>query len=522
MHRILPHHIVSAALAVTLAAVGLAACRDTVAPAASRSPIALAAKAKFDKVAVCHASGSAEDPRFHEITVAAPAAEAHLREHGDYLVTPRTLCPPPAEPGVVEVCKADTPGIRASSPFTFDVAGEEVTVFAGEACVARQFRVGTTVTVRELAHVGSALAGIAIEPVAAGAVDVDAETATVVAGTDVARITFTNRSLTFGQLTVCKIAGPGIPVGLEFQLSGGERGSTAIPAGAAPEGTCVDMGPVRAGTTVVRESPSPGAALTGVVVVPAGALVTSDLATRTATVRIAAGELTRVTLTNAATIDGQLLLCKDASVPGIMPGTLVGFRLVAPRLFEEVAVASGTCASVGPFQPGTVLYIGEVLQNSILQQSTLTSVVVEPADRLFSVNLGARVASVWIGAGRTVVRFTNERRVGNVQVCNRGGDGVTGTFSFVASGFPTADFPGPSAQVPVGACQTLYPFMEQPTVGTTVWVRELLPDGLRVSDVVVTHDGVMVTPTTLDLARNGYVAFPLAEGLTTVTYTNVR
>jgi hypothetical protein len=110
-----------------------------------------------------------------------------------------------------------------------------------------------------------------------------------------------------GLIKVCKVAGPGVPVGAPFTFTIGSSvisiGSTTItvPAGAAPAGACVDGPSLPVGTIAsVTETIPAGDAVSSITVAPSAQLVTTNLATGNALVTIGTGD-TVVTYTDIVT-----------------------------------------------------------------------------------------------------------------------------------------------------------------------------------------------------------------------------
>jgi hypothetical protein len=298
--------IVLATVVSTLAAVAIS-CADAVAPPTSAPQLAKSGTGAASKVAICHASGRADSPKFHQIEVSANAVSAHLGTHGteraghevDYLVDPAwTPCPPPGL-GTILVCKAVLPGIAPGTPFTFVVTGRNVptrtvTVPAG-GCVPIQYRVGTTVNIREAVPGNTLLTGVSVTPTNAVGPNAPAGSANVIAGIGTATATFTNRSTVAGVLTVCKVAGANVPVGTPFSFVIGGAPAT-IPAGVGPGGGCIS-GIRLAGPVQVVEDPLLGTSLASITVSPQGNAAVS-VPNRTANAVVVPGVETRLTFTN--------------------------------------------------------------------------------------------------------------------------------------------------------------------------------------------------------------------------------
>ena len=107
---------------------------------------------------------------------------------------------------------------------------------------------------------------------------------------------------TTGFVQVCKVAGSGVAVGTNFSFNMAGTPIT-VPAGAAPGGTCGAPITVPTGNTLITETIPAGTLVAGVSTLPsAGLLVSSNLATGTATVTVNAGAQTIATFTNQTSV----------------------------------------------------------------------------------------------------------------------------------------------------------------------------------------------------------------------------
>jgi len=149
-----------------------------------------------------------------------------------------------------------------------------------------------------------------------------------------------------GYLKVCKVAGPGVAVGTSFTFTSGSSKFT-VPAGPPPGGTCA-IGPslpVGTNATVIETIPS-GDAVSSITVAPPGQLVSTNLATGTATVTIGSG-VTEVTYTDYSTM-GYLEICKqgDLDTKGnftftVNPGNLGPFSVPPGYCSPAIQVTAG-------------------------------------------------------------------------------------------------------------------------------------------------------------------------------------
>ena len=284
--------------------------------------------------------------------------------------------------GFLEICKtAAGPGVTGT--FQFSVAGVTVPVPVG-ACSAPVEVPAGAVTITEEFQPGLVVAGISASPsarlvsrdlasrsVTVAVVEGDASTQTVV--------TFAN-TMEWGQLKVCKVAGPGVAVGTNFVFLAGGRAVNVL-AGPAPGGFCTPAGHFLVGTGVtVAESVPSGAQVTGISVSPANrATGDPDLAAGRVGVAIGTG-VTEVVFTNASaptptttsttvpggglptttTAPGGILPAATTTLPGggILPATtttLPGGGLPTTTTTPPGGVTTTTVPGGGPITTSTTL-----------------------------------------------------------------------------------------------------------------------------------------------------------------------
>ena len=180
---------------------------------------------------------------------------------------------------------------------------------AGACETLASYHVGTRVTVAEALPPHTQLTGLTLTPAAAGTTDPTAGTASVVVGTDVATLTFTNRSTTQGAVVVCKVAGSGIAPGTTASFAVTDGANTpltaplALAAGPVPAGTCSAPIVAPAGEVRVTETLAPNTAVAGTPLVsPVGANLGGSQTATTFTyrVQVTAAQTTTVTFTNVA------------------------------------------------------------------------------------------------------------------------------------------------------------------------------------------------------------------------------
>jgi hypothetical protein len=150
------------------------------------------------------------------------------------------------------------------------------------------------------------------------------------------------------QVKICKVAGPGIPVGTQFKFSAGSFGGL-VPAGPAPGGYCV-LGPsVPVGSVVtVQEGVPSGVSVSGITVEPANRSLGNDLGMGIAKITAGTG-VTEVTYTNQRIKQektGYIEICKAGDVKGnftftVNPGALGPFTVPAGACSPAIEVTAG-------------------------------------------------------------------------------------------------------------------------------------------------------------------------------------
>jgi hypothetical protein len=217
--------------------------------------------------------------------------------------------------------------------------------------------------------------------------------------------TFVNqRGTGDGLLKVCKVAGPGVAVGTSFSFTAG-AGTFTVPAGPAPNGTCVvgPAFPVGSNVTVTETIPA-GDTVSSITVAPPGQLVgTPNLAGGSVNVMIGSG-VTEVTFTDKRT--GFLEICKNGDVEGnfnfsVNPGGLGPF-----------AVPAGACS------PAIEVVAGSVLINEMPSAgATMAGCATIPPGQQGPCNPGAQTSTVTIAPGdvstMTIAFVTNKKITGD-------------------------------------------------------------------------------------------------------------
>ncbi len=423
--------------------------------------------------------------------------------------------------GFVQVCKVAGVGVTVGTNFTFNVGGTPVTVAAGPAPLGTcatpiTVPVGTAI-VTETIPAGVVLTGVATLPSAALLVSTNlpAGTATVTVTTGGQTIvTFIDAAIPIvpanGFVQVCKVAGAGVAVGTSFTFNVAGTPVT-VSAGPAPGGTCATPISVPTGTAVVTETIPAGTLLAGVSTLPnAGLLVSSNLATGTATVTVLGNGQTIVTFIDAAIpvvpTTGFLQVCKVAGA-GIAVGTNFTFNVGGTLVTVQAGAAPGGVCGIPINVPAGPVVITEaaVAGTGVAGISTL------PIGLLVSSDLSARTATVTVApGGQTIVTFINAvATTGLIQVCKVAGTGV-------AVGTPyTFTFAGTTITILAGATPgtSCSPALVAP-VGPAL-ITEVVPasegeyqiryaSNLNIGDSVVnlTNTGTLTNPGALTTSGN--------------------
>ncbi|OLB81172.1 MAG: hypothetical protein AUI14_04270 [Actinobacteria bacterium 13_2_20CM_2_71_6] len=197
----------------------------------------------------------------------------------------------PATPtGFVKICKAGaSTAVIGSFQFTVSGVTGPVTVPVG-GCSKSIEVASRRVTVSEVGRAGFVLASVATTPdgrLISSNLATGKATVKVPAGNETSQtvVTFTNKVAPppTGTLRVCKVAGPGVAIGQEFGFTVGTTMTTA------KAGSCSAPLTLPVGNVTVKEKAVAGFALTAIAVTGAGSLVSSDVATGTAVVKVAVG-----------------------------------------------------------------------------------------------------------------------------------------------------------------------------------------------------------------------------------------
>lgn len=196
-----------------------------------------------------------------------------------------------------------------------------------------------------------------------------------------------------GVLKLCKVAGPGVAIGAPFAFKVGAS-TYSVPAGAPPGGSCV-LGPsfaVGSTATVVETIPA-GGSVSSITAAPTGRLMSSNLATGTATVSIGSG-FTDLTYTNQLPT-GYLEICKQIGPANIFPNAAgdYTFKLNGGSV-GTVTVHSGACSPAIQVPAGLL-----TIQESPDAGTVMTGCSSIPASRQAVCVPSSRISRVGIVAG---------------------------------------------------------------------------------------------------------------------------
>jgi hypothetical protein len=337
--------------------------------------------------------------------LAAGAATLTVNNGGQTIATfLDTIVPVLPGSGFLQVCKVAGAGVAVGTPFTFDVAGNPLTVLAGPApggsCSPPLALPVGAVLLAETATPGTVLTSVTTLP--AGLLvsnNLAAGTATVTVNTGAeTTATFVNAIVSatpLGTLEVCKLSGAGVSPGMSFSFNVGGTPLTVL------AGSCVAAAAFPVGASiVVSENPSAGTRVSAIGVLPADRQGPFDLSTGSVAVTIGTG-VTEVDFTNTAGGLGLLKVCEVAGA-GVTAGSRFSFAVGAATF----VVPAGYCVENALLPVGTVVTITEMFSPATLA----SAISVLPEDRQGTVDLSAQTVTAAVGAGVTEVYFTNVGR----------------------------------------------------------------------------------------------------------------
>jgi hypothetical protein len=322
---------------------------------------------------------------------------------------PKPPPPPPPSTGYLEVCKKAASSAVTGS-FDFAVEGKTYSVPVGACSSAIQVTAGN-VSIKEIQRSGFALSGVTTSP-STRLVSVDLSTQTAVVKVPAGGLstqtiaTFTNKAVTpppppsTGYLEVCKKGATSAVTGsFDFVV----EGTTYT----VPVGACSPAIQVTAGNVTIKEVKRTGFALASVTTMPSARLVSVNLSTQTAVVKVPAGGVsteTIATFTNkAVTGTGTLKIC-EAAGSGVAVGTSFTFDVGGKTVTVPAGPApGGYCVIVGSYSIGSHVTITQHIPTG----DTVASIAVAPSGRLVSKTLATGSAVVAIGSGVTEVTYTD-------------------------------------------------------------------------------------------------------------------
>jgi hypothetical protein len=400
--------------------------------------------------------------------------------------------------GTLEICKSSVTGpLAVTGAFTFTVAPGDITrtvnvgqcsgpitVPAGTVTITETgpgigangyVSVASAVQERPTGPTNLALGGPLGSTVAVTVAPGGPESETLVRYTD---------QLVTGTIEVCKqaAAGSGLSGNFSFaleNLAAVAAGVSANPTWArtsvsVPVGGCSNPITILAGTVRVTETDAgPGGVFS--ITTPNGASLSNiNLVGASVDVAVNAGTTSSnapiVTFTNNSAL---LKVCKIAG-QGVALGTSYAFSATAAggqasnfSVTAGTAATGGNCVTVATFRPNTTVTISE----GIVPGTWVSSIAVDPSGRLVpgSLSLGARTVSVVVGAGTTIVTYTNSAAPpGTLKICKATGAGVgAGPYTFTVGANSVSVMAGSCAIVGGAVTPILYPFMSQQTVVET-------------------------------------------------------
>jgi hypothetical protein len=309
-----------------------------------------------------------------------------------------------------------------------------------------------------------------------------------------------------GTLEICKDAKNGM-AGRPFQFSIDGAAPLTVLGGAC-------SGPVvmEAGVHKVVEAPTAGLQ---VATIAANHKVSVDLGSGTVVVKVRAGSTpaaaTRVTYTNRKVPAVGLKICK-ATPDATLQGDSFLFTQNGGAASSVMAgtPAAPNCGPVTKHALGAVVHVAE-----LQVMGTIVSSITVSDNRGSNLDTAARSVTATIGAGITVVTYTNIAnggpQFGYVDVCDASAENVTGTFDFVITGpgfitnrtVAVGQCSGP-VQVPAGNITVT----EAARLHYSVTAIAVAPLGRQVSVNLANRTATVVVP---------HLSNPIH---TTVTFTN--
>ncbi|MBV9680654.1 MAG: hypothetical protein JO046_02590 [Solirubrobacterales bacterium] len=404
-----------------------------------------------------------------------------------------------------------------AGPFSFTInGGAPVTVNVGNCSAPIEVPAGTA-TVVETPVPFAQVTAITTLPDATRLVSANLGTGTAVvrvpAGdiSNTTTVTYTNRART-GFIEICKNAAPGsgLTGSFTFTITGPMGFSATV---TVPVGACSNSILVPAGSVVVTETGDARTFVTSITTQPASALLSFNLANATATVAVAAGDVsteTIVTFTNSTSV---LKICKVAGATSLLGQNYTFTATPGPGAATSSvtipagAPPSGNCQVIPGYRTGTTVSVAE----GVVPGTQVSSITVAPPDRLVagSIDLANRTVSVVLGSGETVVTYTNiPAPPGTLKICKTAGPGVAAGSMWT---FTVAGMTG-TVSVPAGSCMIVGPF----PFNSTQTITETAQTGFVVTAITVNPADRLVSAN----PAGRTVTLIVGSGVTEATFTN--
>lgn len=423
-----------------------------------------------------------------------------------------------AKRAVITICKSKKNGMTARSSFTLN--GGAAFNLAGGACSPPLATHSGPNTVVESAGTGVDVVkisanGIVSKNLATGTVVVDVPASAKSAAAAV--VTYVNRPHSVGQsgyIEVCKqAADPFVTGSFDFTITAPGFSTTR----SVLVGQCTPPIQVPAGNVGIAEAQHAPFTVSGIAVVPANRLVTSNLSSQTATVVVPAGDSsteTMVTFTNTSST-GSIKVCKTL---GPNAGSAAGHTFVftvttniAGLPSHDVSVVLGAAGTTACVIDPAVLPLGThvSITEHAVPNVPLSGVSVSPASQ----DLGSAppTANLAVGTGITTATFTDVTS-GTVEVCKIAADAQTAnqTFQFSVNGGAPISVKAGQCSLPIGV------------PSGTVSISELAKTNFKLVSVTAvgpTQASRLLTGSTTNPAQ---VSVPTGgvENETVVTFTN--
>jgi hypothetical protein len=348
-----------------------------------------------------------------------------------------------ANPAIgLKVCKsaaADSPSL-VGDQFSFtENGGPAFSVAAGTVAApvcgpVQKFKLGTVVSIAELATADTHVSGITVSDGRGTNVNPAAGTVDATIGAGVTIVTYTNQVnpiTQIGYIEVCKSSFFDEFVSGSFNFTIVDAKGVVINQSVLV-GQCTGPLPVAVGNATVTEAASFPTYVDEIDAFPSGRIVSQNLSNRTVTVTVVQGDSSTETAVNFdnATLRGYFKVCKTLTAnSSALAGKPFYFDVTDAFGSHTDTVIAGAAGSTSCIIDFDAVPLGSAV--SITEEPTAnvvnTAVSVSPASN----DAGSFVptANIKIGTGITTATFTNEA-FGTVEVCKTAADASTATQSF--------------------------------------------------------------------------------------------